>query len=93
MTDAPYYLPPEEGPIFPDESGDLAGEVDTFLRVLDRDVTDAVSRENTRDRAEASFEVWLRAKIAGGEISLGDDVDPDNIDYRGIYRGMFPRGD
>lgn len=74
MTDVPYFKKHETGPIFPDESEALVDDAETFLRSSDRDVNDEVARENTRDRAEASFKLWLSDNLK--ELS----IDPDQVE-------------
>ena len=59
MRDVPYYKPPTEGPIFPEDAEGLGDEFSGFLIASDRDVSDAVSRQNIRDKAADSFSLWL----------------------------------
>ncbi len=63
MSDVPYYKPPIEGPIFPDEADGIADEFSLFLAASDRDVSDTVARQNIRDKTEASFRLWLQQKL------------------------------
>ncbi len=68
------YAPFTEGPLFPEDAGGLVDELATYLRAKDRDVSDAVARENRRDMAEDSFRHWLRR--ATDRILASQDQDP-----------------
>lgn len=59
MSDVPYYKPPEEGPMFPDDADGLGDEFEGFLRANDRDVEHDVTIQNIKDKTEASFQLWL----------------------------------
>lgn len=63
MSDVPYYKPPTEGPLFPDEAEGVADEFSTFLAASDRDVSDEVARQNIKDKSEESFKVWLQQQL------------------------------
>ena len=63
MSDAPYFKPHEEGPIFLDKDAELVDDVDTLLRASDRDVSDEVARQNIHDMAKNSFKVWTSEKL------------------------------
>ena len=65
MTDADYFKPHQEGPIFvdPDAVVELQDDVDTFLAGVDRDTEAAVAGQNVRDMAEASFRLWLAQQM------------------------------
>lgn len=70
MTDVPYFKPPEEGPLWPDEADTMAEDATNFLIAYNRDVSDAVARQNGSDKTRASFKVWLDAGITDGTINI-----------------------
>ena len=72
MSDVPYYKPPQEGPIFADEAGDITDEFSAFLAASDRDVSDAVARQNIADKTDASFKLWLELKLRDLGVSPPD---------------------
>jgi hypothetical protein len=71
MSEVPYFKPHETGPIFPDEGNALTDDVETFLRGHNRDASNEVARENTRDRSEASLKLWLSKNLK--VLDIGPD--------------------
>lgn len=63
MSEAPYFKPHEEGPIFPDKGNDLVDDVETFLSATNRDVEADVARQNIRDMSDDSFGLWVRETL------------------------------
>lgn len=63
MSDVPYYKPPVEGPLFPDDANGIADEFSGFLAASDRDVGDEVARRNIQDKTEDSFKFWLQQRL------------------------------
>lgn len=63
MSDAPYFKPHEEGPIFPEEGKNLVNDVETFLSASDRDTAADVARQNIKDLSDDSFKLWARETL------------------------------
>lgn len=59
----PNYMPHEEGPLFPDDAPGMVDDLSVLLSATDRDVEDAVARQNMRDMSETSFKAWLKVKL------------------------------
>lgn len=72
-----HGLPYQEGPLFPDDDGSVAGEAAAFLRGNDRDVEDAVASADIHDISLASFRTWLNEKLA--ELDADSDIDDPEV--------------
>lgn len=73
MLEAPYFKPPQEGPIFPDTDGSLAADFETFLGAVNRDVADAVARQNLHDIARDSYKIWLKNRLRSTTHNLSPE--------------------
>lgn len=64
MTDAPYFKPHEEGPLFPDDASRMGDDVDTFLAAYNRDVSVEVVGANIQDLTYASLKKFAASVVA-----------------------------
>jgi hypothetical protein len=82
MSDVPYYKPPEEGPLFPEDADGIGDEFETFLRASDRDVSDEVSRRDREDMTESSFRAFADNVLR--EILERIERDPVSAEIAGL---------
>lgn len=64
------FRPFEEGPLFPDDAGDVVKGAEDYLAVDNEVVASDVAKQDISDMAESSFDAWVAAKLK--EMGLSD---------------------